>query len=153
VRNNNDYTFTQLSNLPTYQAGMIEAAAHRTTQKICDKALEEYALTTMQWLMIGAIYDAKGMPLRLTDLAKQLNTGLPYLTNTLNLLESRSIVGRVENNQDARSKMVIINKNFAPIIPEIEAKLRDALRQTIYSRISTEDFEIYIKVMMQLTAN
>jgi DNA-binding MarR family transcriptional regulator len=148
---NNFYQLQQLSDLSTYRAGIIEAAAHRNTQKICDSVLAEFGLSTMQWLLIGLIYDHGATPPRLTDLAKQLGTGLPYLTTTLNLLQSKNIIARTQNKNDSRSNTIIIDEDFITEIPVIEAKLRASLRETIYSQVSPRDFQTYIKVMLQLS--
>jgi DNA-binding MarR family transcriptional regulator len=140
-----------ISEITTYQAGVLQAAAHRNLQKICDDALESYGISKMHWLIIGTILDAGDNGMRITDLAKKLDTTLSYLTNTINLLESKSILFRMNNGDDNRSKLVGVTDIFAEKCPLIEEKLRRILRQSIYSRVDPKDFSIYMKVLNKLS--
>jgi len=142
-----------LSQITTYQAGIIEATCHRNTQKVIDELLKNYDLTTMQWLLIGAIFDNNGAPINLTILAKRLNTGLSYITNMLNLLESKSIVERYTSSNDNRIKSIRIVPSYEETIANIERHLRAVLRNAIYSKVSPEDFKIYLKVMTIIGSN
>lgn len=139
-----------ITNLATYQAGLIEASSHRNTLKICDEVLNSYELTTMQWLLIGAIFDSSSNEIRLTDLADKLNTGLPYLTNMINHLEHRSIIKRLNNKRDSRAKTIILTPKYSKQIPTIEKELRQQLRNSFYSKVSEKDFATYLKVMIEL---
>lgn len=140
-----------LAALTTYQAGAIQASANRSLQKFSDQVLEKFGITKMQWLIIGSVYDAGSEGVRVSDLAKQLGTNIPYLTNTINLLESKSILERSNNSKDNRAKSVTVAPRFASICPDIEATLRQALRQSIYGVIDPQDFLTYIKVMYRLS--
>jgi DNA-binding MarR family transcriptional regulator len=142
-----------LGRLPTYQAGIVQASAHRTIQKTCDNILRKYGLTTMQWLLLGTIYTAKGDPLRLTDLANMTGTGLPYITNTLNYLETKKIITRRTNRLDSRSKIIKVTTGFADKFDSIEADLRTHLRERLYETISDAEFKVYIKVLYQLAGS
>ncbi len=147
---NDEAKLFTISNLATYQAGLIEASSHRNTLRICDEVLNSYELTTMQWLLIGAIFDASNSEIRLTDLADKLNTGLPYLTNMINHLEHRSIITRLNNKKDSRSKTIILTPKYLKLIPTIEKELRQQLRSSFYSKVSEIDFATYLKVMIEL---
>lgn len=143
-------TNQDLSSVTTYQAGVVQASAHRLLQKHCDDILMPYGITKMQWLIIGTVLDAGAKGIRLTELAEQLGTGLPYLTNTVNLLESKKILRRKNDGTDSRSKNIFINKRFIPKCAVIEETLRQELRKSIYGNIDPADFRIYIKVLFQL---
>jgi DNA-binding MarR family transcriptional regulator len=139
-----------LASMTTYQAGVLQASAHRNLQRNCDEVLRQYELTTMQWLIIGSIYNAKGVPLRLTDLAAVTGTGLPYITSTLNYLEEKRIITRKLNNEDSRSKIIFIADDYIEQLAIIEKDLRKNLRETLYENIDAQDFNTYIKVIVQL---
>jgi DNA-binding MarR family transcriptional regulator len=139
-----------LRDITTYQAGAIQASVHRTLQKHCDEILKPYGITKMHWLIIGSIIDSGEQGARITDIAKKLDTTLPYLTNTLNVLEARQIVTRANNQGDSRSKLVKIDPTFLPQCAEIEKTLRDKLRESIYAQIDPAEFLTYMKVMHQL---
>jgi DNA-binding MarR family transcriptional regulator len=140
-----------LSSITTYQAGAMQSSAHRTLQKHCDTVLKDYGISKMQWLIIGSVLDAGRNGVRITELAEQLGTTLPYLTTTINMLESKKMVTRRENHTDSRSKLVVVAPSFKRQCTEIERVLRDSLRRTIYAHIEPEDFRTYMKVLYKLS--
>jgi DNA-binding MarR family transcriptional regulator len=142
-----------LSMLTTYQAGIVQASAHRNLQKTCDDILKQFDITTMQWLLLGTIHTAKGESLRLTDVASMTGTGLPYITNTLNDLEAKGIITRRVNRLDSRSKIIVLSDSFAEKFNHIERTLRAHLRERLYENISDTDFKAYVKVLYQLANN
>lgn len=139
-----------MSAITTYQAGVAQAAAHRSLQKYCDDILAPYGITKMHWLMIGTILDAGNKGIRISDLAHELGTTMGFLSNNLKVLEMQGIVKRIESGTDNRSKLVKVSPKFAAKCPKIEKTLRDGLRNTIYAEVSPEDFRTYMKVLYQL---
>ena len=137
--------------MTTYQAGTLQASTHRLLQKYCDDVLKPYGITKSQWLVIGTILDAGKKGIRITDLSGTLSTTLGYLTNTINLLESKGILKRISNSKDERTKMVIVSSNFVPKCQEIENTLRSQLRKTIYADITSSEFKTYMKVLYKLS--
>jgi DNA-binding MarR family transcriptional regulator len=140
-----------LSKITTYQAGVMQASMHRKLQKYCDRVLKPHGLTKMQWLIIGTVLDAGKEGVRLTELSEKLNTTMSYITNAVNLLESRKILSRQDSSIDSRSKLISIDKTFAPKCAEIERRLRDALRSSIYAHVDPDEFRTYMKVLYQLS--
>ena len=139
-----------LGDITTYQAGVAQAAMHRALQKRCDDILKPFGITKMQWLIIGTVLDAGDSGMRLSDMATQLGTTLSYLTNTINLLESRGFVDRRDHESDNRAKMIVIRPEFKDKCADIERTLREGLRKTIYANVNQKDFQTYIKVLYQL---
>ena len=140
-----------LSSITTYQAGAMQSTAHRILQKHCDAVLKEYGVSKMQWLIIGTVLDAGKRGARITELSEKLGTTLPYLTTTINILESKHMVRRIENKQDNRSKLITVDPAFVPQCEEIEMVLRRTLRETVYAHIDPIEFRTYIKVLTQLS--
>lgn len=140
-----------LSKVTTYQAGVMQASTHRLLQKKCDDILRPYGISKMHWLIIGTVLDAGPAGIRLTDLAEALDTTQSYLTTTINLLVSKKMLMRTDNEADSRSKFVSIDPDFAPKCIEIENTLRHALRKSIYSHIDPTEFRVYMKVLYQLS--
>ena len=141
-----------LSKITTYQAGVIQASANRKLQKITDAILLQYGLTKMQWFIIGTVLDAGSKGIRLSELSERLGTTMSYLTNTVNILESRRILDRKSNEEDTRSKIITVNASYVSKCSEIEKTLRNGMRGSIYSQIDPVDFKTYIKVMDELAS-
>lgn len=139
-----------LSKITTYQSGATQAFVHRELQKICDDILRPYKITKMQWLIIGNVLDTQKKGIRISDLAKKLGTTISFLTTSVNLLESRGILKRLDNVRDTRSKLIVVNGPYVPRCLEIEVTLRSGLRNTIYSEVDPTEFRVYIKVLTEL---
>lgn len=140
-----------LSKITTYQAGAIQAYINRKFQKVSDDALQPFGITKMQWMIIGFVMDAGPNGTRLSDLAGRLGTTLGYLTNSVNLLESRGMLSRIDNYKDTRSKMIVVNSSYINTCQQIEDTLRKSLRRIIYDKIDPDEFKVYLKVMQKLT--
>jgi DNA-binding MarR family transcriptional regulator len=151
VMSTKNLTNGDLSSVTTYQAGVLQASAHRMLQKQCDALLAPYDITKTQWLIIGTVLDTGATGIRITDLAEQLDTTLSYLTNTINLLESKGILLRTAHEGDTRAKLVRVSESFVPKCTEIEQTLREGLRKTLYVHIAPADFKVYMKVLLQLS--
>lgn len=140
-----------IRSVSTYQAGVAQAAAMRATNRLFAKLLREHDLTSMQWFIIGTIYDAGEDGITLTHLSERLQTGLPFITNTINLLETKGIVIRRGSPTDSRSKCVSIASHFREQCMRIEQTLRQKLREAVDPKISRKDLETYLKVLKQLS--
>jgi DNA-binding MarR family transcriptional regulator len=131
----------------------MQATMNRALQKEYDTVLKPYGITKMHWLIIGTVLDAGREGIRLTELSQVINTTMSYVTTAVNLMESKGMIVRTDSEFDSRSKMISINESFAPKCAEIEASLRDSLRKTIYAKIDSIEFKIYMKVMHQLSSS
>ncbi|MGB4758464.1 MAG: MarR family transcriptional regulator [Candidatus Saccharimonadales bacterium] len=131
----------------TYRSGVLQARAWRTIKRLTDDWLREYGITTAQWVVIGMVHDSGKQGIRITDLAKQTDTTLSFLTHTVNLLESKSILTRVEHASDSRAKMVRMADHYTKTCKQIEAELSEKLAATLYSKVSKADLHTYVKVL------
>jgi DNA-binding MarR family transcriptional regulator len=141
-----------LTTITTYESGVVQSTAYRVLGKRVTELLKKHDISMMQWFVLGTIYSAGTGGLRLTDLAAKVDTGLPFLTNLINLLESKGMVVRVNNLDDSRSKFVVVTPSFSRKCPVIEMDLRKGLRDSLYKNINPEDLLVYIKVLYQLAA-
>ncbi len=144
--------FDNLAGITTYQSGIAQASAFRIVKKHTAFALREYGLTSMQWFTIGAVLDSGKDGIRLSDLARKLDTTLAYMTTTVNLLESRSILNKKAHAKDARTKLITVKPSYVSTCSEIEEHLRKELRKLLYGNISPDELTTYIKVLYKITA-
>lgn len=145
------YEHGDLGHITTYQVGALQASINRILQKHSDAILKPYGISKMQWLIIGTVLDSGEGGIRLTDLAKLLDTTMSYITTAVNLLESKGMLSRRENEHDSRSKYITINSSFKAKCEDIEHVMRESLRNTIYAHIEPAEFRVYIKVLYQLS--
>jgi DNA-binding MarR family transcriptional regulator len=142
-----DSSQAELAKITTYQSGMVQAASHRAIKKFTDDCLAKHNLSTTQWFIIGAVLDASPRGLRVTDIANQVGTTLSFLTNSINLLESKGMLSRADHETDSRAHMVTVNPAFLPQCQIIEDDLRQQLRRTIYAKVSPADLRTYLRVL------
>lgn len=139
-----------LATITTYESGVVQSTAYRVLGKRVTEILKKHDISMMQWFVLGTIYSAGTGGIRLTDLAKKVDTGLPFLTNLINLLETKKMVYRVSNADDSRSKFVVVTPDFSRKCKTIEADLRGGLRKSLYRHIDPKDLQTYIKVLYQI---
>jgi DNA-binding MarR family transcriptional regulator len=139
-----------IETVTTYQSGVVQSRAWRTIKRLSDDWLRQYSITTAQWIIIGMVLDTGKQGIRITDLAKQTDTTLSFLTHTVNLLESKNILMRVDHASDSRAKMVRVADDYVKTCKKIEQELRVKFADTLYSKISRQDLAVYIKVLFQL---
>lgn len=146
------HTITSLENITSYEAGITQASAFRLIKKITDATLQQYELTTMQWFMIGLIYESGNAGISVTELSQALGTNLPYVTNTINVLVSRQIIMRASPEDNGRLKLLRINPDFEPTIAAIEESVRTELRKKIYTHVTRDEFITYIRVLYKFNS-
>ena len=151
MSSNNSYSFDSLVDLPTYKAGVTQATAYRLLKKFTDDCIQEHGITTTQWFIIGTIYDAGDRGIGITQLSRMVDTNVPYITNTLNLLENKGLVEREVRGNDSRAKIVRIAPDSIKTVKAIEADLRKKMRETIYQNITPEELRAYLTVLYKLS--
>lgn len=139
--------YPDLGTITTYQSGVVQSAAFRALKKLTDDSLREHDITTMQWFIIGTIYDAGSKGIRITDLAAKLDTTLSFLTHSVNLLEAKGVLSRVTDKDDNRAKTVTVSPKFRPKCKLIESDLRRKLRTSLYATVTPEELRVYISVL------
>lgn len=140
-----------ISSITTYQAGVAQSSAYRNLNKLFSTMLKQHELTSMQWFVLGTIFDTGADGIQLTQLSTKLQTGLPFITNTINLLESKGMVERRGSPTDSRSKSVFISESFIPTCRKIEADLSAKLQDSAYGQVDREEFGTYVKVLHKLS--
>lgn len=140
-----------LAAITTYQSGVAQATAFRIVKKHTAHALKEYHLTCMQWFTIGTVRDAGDDGMRITDLAKALDTTLAYMTTTVNLLESRGILVKKTHATDARTRLIAVAPSYRRECVVIETHVREQLRELLYKNITSAELMSYIQVLYKIS--
>ena len=144
-----------IGQITTYQSGIAQASAHRVINRVVTDYLLRYGLTSMQWFILGFIYDAGNQGIRMSDLMRKVHTTLPYITNTVALLESKGMINKIGHEGDSRIKLVHVDTAYVSTVEEIEQGLREHLRNTLYKDdgISRQELQDYISVLYKIINN
>jgi DNA-binding MarR family transcriptional regulator len=142
-----------ISQITTYESGVVQSAAHRLTMKIKSDFLSQYGLTTMQWFVIGFAYDAGDAGIRLNSLMKTLDTTMPFITSLVNNLELKGYIHKTSDTTDSRIKIAKLNPKYQGEVEEIEGGLRDRLRDELYGHdgITRDELNAYISVIYKIS--
>lgn len=141
-----------ISQIATFESGVAQATAHRVLTRITTDYLSQFGLTSTQWYVIGHVYKAGTAGIRLNDLMHTLDTTMPFITTTVNLLESKGILQKVSSSDDSRVKIARLNPAYKKQAERIEEGLRNELRQRLYheDNISREELSAYITVLYKI---
>lgn len=149
---NTSFSLESLADTSTYQAGITQSTTQRLLKKFTDDCLREHSLTSMQWFLVGTIYDAGYSGLSITSLSKIADTNVPYITNTLNKLQVKGIIVRKPGSaKDSRTKIVKIHPDYIKTVQAIEQNLRQKMRGTLYSNVTNQELRTYITVLIKFT--
>lgn len=140
-----------LSHITTYHAGIVQARAYRILKGLMTDALKKHGLSMMQWAIVGLVYDAGKKGIRITELAKKLDTTLAFVTNHINVLESKDLVRRELDEADSRVRVVILNAKHRKSVKSIEKEVRSDLRKVVGDNISLRELAIYVKVLEKIS--
>lgn len=140
----------RVTDITTYKAAIMQSRAHRALKTHISYFLRDYGLTMMQWSIIGLVAEAGKGGIRISDLAKQLDTSLAFITTSINVLEAKGMVARGVHDQDSRAKLVRLTESFAPKVGTIEKDLADKLSEWLYATIDKKDIRTYMTVLDQI---
>lgn len=141
-----------ISQITTYESGVMQSTAHRILGRINSDYLSQYGLTPTQWFIIGFAYDAGSKGVQLSTLKGLLDTTMPFITTTVNHLESKGILHKLSDTDDSRVKIAVLNAKYKKTVEKIEAGLREELRTQLYrtDNISREELSTYIRVLYKI---
>lgn len=141
---------SQSPSTTSYQAAVIQSRANRVIKETLSQALREHGVTMMQWSVIGLVADAGKAGVRISDLAKTLNTSLAFVTTSINVLESKGIVYRESHAADNRAKLVRLSGAYVPKVKAIESALAKHQQAVLYSELDKQELATYFKVLKQI---
>lgn len=136
--------------LSTYNVAVYQSRAARTVQGKATSFLRQHDLTVMQWSILGYVYDAGKKGVRISDLAKILDTSLAFITNSINVLESKGMVYRADHDHDNRAKLVFVTDGYRKKVQDIEKKLREHLLGWMHESMSKEELATFMATLQKI---
>lgn len=138
-----------LTNMTTYQAGLLQARSYRRLKRFMAEQLAPYDLTMMQWSLLGHIRDYGQEGVRTGALAGVFGTQTSLMTNMVNRLENRGLVYRTADPDDSRARKVRVTSEGAQFVNEVEQQLRTAMREWL-GDVNRKHLYRYIQVMQTI---
>lgn len=132
----------------TYNIMMAKIRAYRETRRVISECLEPYDVTITEWLLLGAVLQARHATMG--ELALALDVKLPLVSRYVKELEQRGLVS-VHAGSDKRSKHVSATRLGEKRMQQIDPVVKTTLKQWL-QHIPSEDIRVYIRVLMNISA-
>lgn len=137
--------------LPTYITGTVQSKAYRLLREHVYNILSEYDLTPTYWSMIGIIAEAKD-GVRQVEIANTLHVKAPLITAMTKKMQERNIVHSVQNQFDARAKLLALTPSGRKFVKTVESELNSELANLL-TGLTEDDLKAYHKVLTTIITN
>jgi DNA-binding MarR family transcriptional regulator len=139
----------ELSQLSTYDVGLMQAQAYRALNNYMTESLRQFELTMIEWAALGRICDSNG--LRVSDIAAQLSVEIPRVIVLIKSLERKGYVTRKGGSGDKR--VIVITATSAGLAKkdQVEQSVKDNMRYFMLG-VKRKDLVAYIKILQFLSA-
>jgi DNA-binding MarR family transcriptional regulator len=137
--------------LPTYITGTTQTKAYRLLREHVYGVLEQYDLTPTYWSMLGVIMQARD-GVRQAEIARTMHVKAPLVTAMARKLQDRDIVQSVQNQFDARAKLLAVTPSGKKFIKTVEIDLHHTLDKLLVG-LTENDLRAYHKVLTTIITN
>jgi DNA-binding MarR family transcriptional regulator len=136
-----------------HELGMAHVSVNRNLNEFYQVVLRRYGLTTIEWLILGAVADASvdGTGIRVTDLANVFSVKSTYMTTTLNALRERDFIETRFDATDARVRLAHITAKGTKQVSSIEHHMQKEISHLLGGAMSGDEFEKYATVIKKLS--
>ncbi len=138
-------------NIPSYVGGSVQARAYRLLREHVYESLAQYDLNPTYWAMLGIIVEARD-GVRQVEIARQLHVKAPLVTAMAQQLEAKGIIQSVQNQFDARAKLLALTPEGKKLVKAVEISLNSILEKLLYG-LTEKELSIYHKVLLTIIAN
>jgi DNA-binding MarR family transcriptional regulator len=138
-------------NVPSYRSSILLTKAYRVLRSRAHACLDEYDLNPTEWSLIGTVYESKD-GIRLSQVADTLGVKAPLVTLLVDKLVERDIMKRIQNQVDARAKLLVMTPAGKVLFKTVENSLNKALLPLL-GELSDQDLLAYQKVLEVIIKN
>lgn len=132
-----------------YEVFLSHARADRALRLVVARTLEQFEVTLMEWLLIGAVAEKGTGGATMTEVATKLDVTLPQVTALAIGLTKAKLLKQKISRQDRRSRRLYGIPSTAALLADIEKHMRKAAQEFMHD-IPAADREGYFKVLQTL---
>lgn len=144
--------FPKIKAPATYEVGLQLARAHRVLKDHTDTVLTPYSITSVDWAILGILYEANEKPCRLIDLSDQLGVEAPFTTKRVEALVKLGYVSVTPDTIDKRVRLSTLTSAGKKIVTTVEPLLRAESRQWLKGTSPTQLYG-FLKVIKAICTN
>ena len=137
--------------LPTYVTSTTQTKAYRLLREHVYAVLSEYGLTPTHWSMLGIITEARD-GVRHVEISDLLHVKPPLVTAMTKQLLEQGMIRSVQNQFDARAKLLALSPTGKLFVKNVEAAMNIALGKLLVG-LTEQDLITYQKVLTTIIAN
>jgi DNA-binding MarR family transcriptional regulator len=137
--------------LPTYLTGTVQTRAYSLLRENVYAVLSKYGITPTYWSMLGVIVEARD-GVRQSEVAKSISVKPPLVTVMVRDLSKLGLVKTVQNQFDARAKLLSVTPEGKKFIKNVETDLLKQL-DGLLTGLTENDLITYHKVLTTIIAN
>lgn len=130
--------------------GYLVKVLSQLNTRLFSAALEPYALTPFQLLVLRCLWEENGLPVSTITVRLQEVGGT--MTGVLDRMESRGLVSRVRDPADKRVYRVFLTKRGHELEKEL-VPLIEQTRRRIYKGVPQKDLTAFQKIAAKLIDN
>ncbi|MBA3758001.1 MarR family transcriptional regulator [Candidatus Saccharibacteria bacterium] len=135
--------------LKTYHSGLLQARAYRALRYYMADFLKKYHLSMMEWTLLGHISESNKEGINISQLAELFGVETSLMTNSINKLHDKGLVGRTSDVSDKRIRLVRITKKGGLLVKKVEKKLSASLEEWLKD-INPKAIVHYMEVLKYL---
>lgn len=129
-----------------YQACLLHSRADRALRMVVSRQLDQFNVTMMEWLLLGAVSAGPKEGLTMSAVAAALDVTLPQVTALTAGLTKQKILKQKISRQDRRSRRLIATTAGKKLLTEIEQSVELAMRDWV-ADVPGEELKTYLKTV------
>lgn len=110
-----------------YEMCLLHARADRALRTVVAKQLDEFKVTMMEWLLLGAVVGGPEKGLSMSTVATTLDVTLPQVTALVTNLVKLRLVKQKTQTHDRRSRHVVATNKGKILLGDMEQSIASAM--------------------------
>ncbi len=139
----------QPEHMTIHQTILAHTRADRALRLAVTRALEQFNVTLMEWLLIGTVGEHGSKGATMTDVAVRLDVTLPQITALTIRLTKAKLLKQKLSRRDRRSRKLYCTPPASKMLSGIETLIRQTVDELV-SGVSPEQFQGYVDVIQLL---
>lgn len=143
---------TAHANRRSYTLGLLQAQVYRLLKHQTKDILDPYRINTLEWSLLGLVYESKDEGVRAIALSGALLIDMPFVTLMVVKLEKRGFLKRSTDAEDKRAKRIIITTKGKSFVDAVETEVKIGIRPLLKG-LSASELITYITVLTKFKNN
>jgi len=132
----------------SYSVMLAKIQAHRHTEEIIKKSLDEFDVTIREWLFLGSL-KLHNQDSTSGVIAKEIHVSSALISRLTKVLQAKGMIKVVQPEDDKRSRRITLTDKGNKVIEQSDPVVRRTLREWL-APIKREHVDIYIDVLLQV---